>query len=215
MVVQTPNANISLKNSDGEVGVAPAKSAGAVPTTVSLVNSGTMLVKGDVGAAVPVASNMAAAVAGSALPNVTSIAAAPMLTAMVQKTPLVALQPPSTTLPAIDPTGGKSGSGGLPAVTHPVAPAIVPAPIAIAPVIAPAPIVAPKPMISPVITPAPVSLAPVFAPAPIVAPKPVIAPVVAPLPVVIAPVIAPKPVLSPIRTCSTLLINGVKTTVCK
>lgn len=126
MVVQTPNANISLKNSDGEVRIALPKSAGAVPTTVSLVNSGTALVKGDIGVAVPVAANMAAAVTGSALPNVTSIAAAPMLTAMVQKPPLVTLQPSTATLPATEAIGGKSL---LPAAIQPIVASAPPKPI--------------------------------------------------------------------------------------
>lgn len=245
MVVQTQNANVSLKNSDGEVGIALPKSAGAVPTTVSLVNSGTMLVKGDIGTAVPVAANMAAAVTGSALPNVTTIAAAPMLTAMVQKPPLVTLQPPSATLPATDATGGKTLTQPIAAPVSPALAPLTPVPVlstgklpAVGGVVTPAPMpTAPavSPAVAPAVAPAPIAIAPVTAPVPIMLPKPVISPVIAPMPVVapiiapklvvapivvtppvvVAPVIAPKTILSPIRTCSTLLINGVRTTVCK
>ncbi|MEW6312811.1 MAG: hypothetical protein AB1513_02005 [Pseudomonadota bacterium] len=244
MVIQTPNANISLSNSDGEAAITPPKMAGAAPTTISLVNSGVALVKSDIGAAVSVASNMAATITGKTLPEVAPIVALPVLPEVLPKiAPAMTSQLPTAVTAAaatVDVPSVKSLPGGLPAIASTIhapaslqpattvsspalstrlpsvgaivpptpatpplpVPTIVPAPVAIAPVMMPKPVGAP--IIAPTVTP-------VVVPRTVVAPPPVVTPVVTPPPVVIAP----KPIVTPIQTCTTLLVNGVKTTFCK
>lgn len=210
IVIVTPNANISLSNSDGEAVITPPKVVGAMPTTISLVNKGAALVQGVTGAPAQVMANQGVTVAGKSVPTVVAIAALPALPPVIPKT--------LATLP----TGSSISSASLitpaalPAVPPKIiAPSAVPVPtITAAPPVTALPTlatdtgkvaaVAPSPVVTSVaapvlaITPPPAIVKPLVV-APVIAPVVTPTLVVAPPPVIVKPTVV-APIITPVVT---------------
>ncbi len=232
MNIVTPNANISLRDADGEAMIVPPKMIGAAPTTFSLVNNGEASVRSD-GGAMTVMPNQAVSVLGNAIPDKVAITSLPTMLPLTSSLALPsksltsssagqAMQPiskpgtivgmvtPTTIAPPIGKTGVLAPPPALPS-TLPVKTAMLPViqpPLAsITPPLIQAPIVAaPLPVVKPLVfTPPPTLVLPtIVTPPPLVIKPPVL--VIAPPPLVIRP---------PTLVCTTVIINGLKQQICK
>ncbi len=232
MSIVTPNANISLRDADGEAMIVPPKVIGAAPTTFSLVNNGEASVR-SAGGALTVMPNQAVSVLGKALPDMVAITSLPTtlpIASSLALTPkkltttttvqpvlpiakqgtLVGMAMPTTIAPPLGKTGVLAPPPTLPSTLSPK--------IAMLPVIQSPLATLSPPLIQPPIVPVPLPVVKplVFTPPPTL----VLPPIVTPPPLVIKPpilVIAP-PILvirPPTLVCTTVIINGLKQQICK